>query len=75
MKKMNLDKLIIGFLLGMCLVLLLGASGQGVSQEVGTWQVSGDREGGYIVNTRTGQVWWLDDTDTPKFVKPLPAPK
>jgi hypothetical protein len=75
MQNMNLDKLIIGLLLGICLMLVLGASGQGVPQEVGTWQVSGNREGGYLVNTKTGQVWWLDDVDTPKFVKPLPAPQ
>jgi hypothetical protein len=75
MLQMNLDKLIIGFLLGVCLMLVLGVAGQGTSQEVGTWQVSADREGGYIVNTKTGQTWWLDDYDASKAVRPLPQPK
>jgi hypothetical protein len=75
MQKMNLDRLIIGFLLGVCLMLALGAGGQGSTQEIGTWQVSGSREGGYILNTKTGQFWWLDDHDTPKNVPPIPEPK
>jgi len=38
MKTFNLDKLVIGVLLGVCLMLAIGAGGLGRSHSVGTFQ-------------------------------------
>ncbi len=64
MKKFNIDKLVIGVLVGVCLVLAIGAGGSGTLHPVGTYQiVSGMRPQArelYVLNTRTGRVWEFD---------------
>ena len=66
MKKFNIDKLAIGVLLGVCLMLAIGAGGSVESHPVGTYQIiSGMRPQArelYVLNTRTGRVWEFDDT-------------
>ncbi|UCE48163.1 MAG: hypothetical protein JSW47_21510 [Phycisphaerales bacterium] len=61
MKKLNLDKLVIGVLLGVCLMLAIGAKGMGTSHSVGTYRIATCVHPGssevYVLNTRTGQVW------------------
>ncbi len=64
MKKFNVDKLAIGVLLGVCLMLAIGAGGSAMSHTVGTYQiVSGSprqTKEFFILNTRTGRVWEFD---------------
>ena len=64
MKKSNVDKLVIGVLLGVCLMLTIGAGGLGTSHAVGRYQiVSGMRPQArefYVLNTQTGRVWEFD---------------
>jgi len=64
MKKFNIDKLVIGVLLGVCLMLAIGAGGSAMSHPVETYQiVSGAQPQAkefYILNTRTGRVWEFD---------------
>ena len=63
MKKANLEKLIIGFLLGVCLMLAIGASGEVSSRGVGTYELSaGANFSVYVLNTQTGQLWFVDGT-------------
>jgi hypothetical protein len=64
MNKSNVDKLAIGVLLGVCLMLAIGARGSSMSHPVGTYQIvsglgSQAREL-YVLNTRTGRVWEFD---------------
>ena len=64
MKKFNIDKLAIGVLLGVCLMLAIGAVGSATSHPVGTYQiVPGFRPQArefYVLNTQTGRVWEFD---------------
>ena len=64
MKKFNLDKLVIGVLLGVCLVLVIGANarrGFGGQRGVGTYQIASSADpyngGAFVLNTHTGHVW------------------
>ena len=61
MKKLNLDKLAIGVLLGVCLMLAIGARrGFGTLSPVGTYQIASSadpyQKGVFVLNTQTGQV-------------------
>ena len=64
MKKLNLDKLVVGVLLGVCLMLAIGAMGMGMSHPVGTYQIATCADTAtdqvYVLNTQTGQVWVFD---------------
>ena len=64
MKKLNLDKLVIGVLLGVCLTLAIGAGGLARSHSVGTYQiVAGIQPQAkeiFVLNTQTGRVWEFD---------------
>jgi len=64
MKTFNLDKLVIGVLLGVCLMLAIGAGGLGRSHSVGTFQiVAGTHPQSkdiFVLNTQTGRVWEFD---------------
>lgn len=64
MKKFNIDKLVVGVLLGVCLMLAVGAGGSATSYSVGTYQiVPGMRPQArelYVLNTKTGRVWEFD---------------
>jgi len=69
MKKFNLDKLVIGILLGACLTLAIGAnSGRGFAGQrgVGTYQIASSADpysgGTFVLNTQTGQVWMYKRT-------------
>ena len=64
MKKFNLDKLVIGILLGVCLMLVIGADarrGLGGHLALGTYQIASSADpyqgGTFVLNTQTGQVW------------------
>ena len=64
MKNSNLDKLVIGVLLGVCLTLAIGATagrGFGTSGSVGKYQIASGanpyQSGAFVLNTHTGQVW------------------
>ena len=65
MKKFNIDKLVIGVLLGVCLMLAIGAGGLSTSHPVGTYQIiPGMRPQArefYVLNTQTGRVWEFDE--------------
>ncbi len=57
MKTMNLDKLAIGFLLGVCLMLVIGAGGKSEANPPGTYQISSpDNNLVWVINTRTGKL-------------------
>ena len=67
MRSHSLDKLVIGFLLGVCLMLVIGAARSGSPSPVGTYQVGCDADDVYVLNTQTGQLWnatrpidWVD---------------
>ena len=73
MKRLNLDKLVIGVLLGVCLTLAIGANarrGAGGPRALGTYQIASSadpyQKGAFVLNTQTGQVWmyktgkWMD---------------
>jgi hypothetical protein len=63
MKKVDLEKLVIAFLLGVCLMLAIGAGGEVSSGDVGTYQLSaGTNFSVYVLNTQTGQLWFVDGT-------------
>lgn len=54
----KLNKLVIGILIGMCVMLTLGAAGGSIRQEVGTYQLDCDTRGYvYVLNTQTGRLW------------------
>jgi len=58
MRRMNLDRLIIGILLGICLMLALGAGGDEEANPPGTYQIeAGTNYTAYVLNTRTGEYW------------------
>ena len=64
MKKFNVEKLVIGILLGVCLTLAIGAGarrGFGTTGSVGKYQIASSAEpyndGVFVLNTHTGQVW------------------
>ena len=64
MKKLNVDKLATGILLGVCLTLAIGAGarrGFGTTGLVGTYQIASSADsysgGTFVLNTQTGQVW------------------
>jgi hypothetical protein len=64
MKMLNPDKLVIGVLLGVCLMLAIGAGGLARSHSVGTYQiVVGTQPQAreiFVLNTQTGRVWEFD---------------
>ena len=61
MKKVNFEKFVIGFLLGVCLMLAIGAGGEVSSQAVGTYELSAGTDFSvYVLNTQTGQLWFVD---------------
>ncbi len=65
MKKFNIYKLVIGVLLGVCLMLAIGAKGMGTSHSVGTYQIVAgaypQAKDIFVLNTQTGRVWEFDD--------------
>ena len=65
MKSLNYDKLIIGFLLGVCLMLLIGAAGSSSPKPAGTYQVAFReyKRDAWVLNTQTGQLWAVSDDD------------
>ena len=69
MKKLNLDKLMIGVLLGVCLTLAIGANarrGFGTSGVAGKYQIASSADpysgGTFVLNTYTGQVWMYSNS-------------
>jgi len=64
MKNFNLDKLVMGVILGVCLMLAIGANtrrGFGGQLALGTYQIATSADpyqgGVFVLNTQTGQVW------------------
>lgn len=71
-ENVNVGGLIIGFLLGVCLMLAAGAAG-GSDDEVGQYQccaVGDDSLAVFVVETSTGQTWRLSRTDNYDFGTP-----
>lgn len=64
MKKLNINPLVIGILLGVCLMLAIGAGGPDESHSVGTYQIVAVQQPQarefFVINTQTGRVWEFD---------------
>ena len=58
MKNANLDKLIVGFLLGVCLMLAIGVGGKEQANPVGTYRLAtAQGANAFVLNSRTGRLW------------------
>jgi len=72
-QNLNFRSIAIGFLLALCLILAIGASG-GNSSGYGKYQccaAGGDNLSVFVIDTRTGQTWRLSRADTYDFGTPL----
>ena len=70
--KVDFKNLVIGFLLGLCLMLAVAAA-SGNDDSLGTYQccpAGDDSTAVFIVNTRTGQTWRLSRNDHYDFGRP-----
>jgi hypothetical protein len=71
-RKLNFSSVAIGFLLAMCLMLAIGASG-GNDQGRGKYQccaAGNDSLAVFVIDTQTGQTWRLSRADTYDFGTP-----
>ncbi|MBN1807053.1 MAG: hypothetical protein JW837_17525 [Sedimentisphaerales bacterium] len=71
----NLNNLLIGFLLALCLLLTIGAMGNNYSSQRYQCCAAGNEPlAVFVIDTETGQTWRLSRTDTYDFGSPS-APK
>ena len=57
MKKIDMKSLLVGMILGVCMLLALGAS-TGKQADIGKYQVvCPDQSTCFVIDTTTGQVW------------------
>lgn len=71
-RNLNFNSVAIGFLLALCLILAIGASG-GNSTGHGKYQccaAGNDSSAVFVIDTQTGQTWRMSRTDTYDFGTP-----
>jgi hypothetical protein len=63
MKSLNAKSLVIGFLMGMCVFVLVAANGGSPETGIGRYQICTDGEEAWAIDTLTGQVvlYMVDD--------------
>ncbi len=70
----NIDfkSMVIGFLLAVCLGLILGASGETGDEGVGPYRcTAGSDTSVFVIDSRTGQTWRLSRTDNVDYGTPF----